>query len=68
MRALRLGLPLGSIVIIAMGLAVALSAGSWTGWVIVAIGLIDLASIPFVLRAVGARRSRSPANPYARED
>jgi hypothetical protein len=68
MKALRLGLPLGSIAIIAVGLAVAISAGSWTGWVIVAIGLIDFAAIPFVLRAVGARRSHSVPNPYARED
>ena len=71
----------GAFAIVVIGLAVAL-AGQWFGWPIAAFGVLDAASIPFVLRAVGSRRSASlpgersgpdPAadpsyNPYARED
>ena len=48
----------GSFAIIVVGLAVAL-AGQWFGWLIAAFGALDAASIPFVLRAIGSRRSRA---------
>jgi len=46
----------GAFAIIVVGLGMAL-AGQWFGWLIAAFGALDAASIPFVLRAIGARRT-----------
>jgi hypothetical protein len=80
-KVLTVALVSGSLLIIGIGL-VAVLAGQWFGFLIAAFGVIDAATIPFVLRAVESRRSSSspngqPApdssldpshNPYARED
>lgn len=80
--ALAAALVAGAMVIIAAGGIVTLLAG-WYGLLIVAFGLIDLATIPFVLRAISGSRGGSATgepepsageaadpdyNPYARED
>jgi hypothetical protein len=72
-RVLRYALLAGSLLLIGIGLALALT-GAWFGWVIAAFGVIDAATIPFVARFIGrgTDRAQPPAdpdyNPYARED
>ena len=79
--ALRWALPLGSVVIIAVGAAIAVSGSTTVGIIIAAVGLVDLATVPFILRRAGNARTteRAPLstpdaaadpsyNPYARED
>ena len=74
-------LPLSSVVIIAIGAATAIAGNATLGIVIAAVGVIDLATVPLVLRRVGQpRATKSPSssspdaaadpsyNPYARED
>ena len=78
---LRWVLPLSSLAIIAAGGAVAAFGDTTTGLLIAAVGLVDLLTVPFVLRRIGASRGKAPAgpeaadptadpdyNPYARED
>ena len=79
-KTLTLALPLGALGIAGAGVWLALGGSGW-GWIIVAFGLLDLATIPFVLRTV-ARKSGATetaesgsdpivhptGNPYARED
>jgi hypothetical protein len=78
---LRWALPLSSLAIIAAGGVVAASGDTTTGLLIAAVGMVDLLTVPFVLRWIGASRGRAPGdpqatdptedpdyNPYARED
>lgn len=55
-KVLMVTLASGSLLIVGIGLAVAL-AGQWWGLLIAAFGVLDAATIPFVLRAVGSRRA-----------
>ena len=55
-KVLMVTLASGSLLIVGIGLAVAL-ADQWFGWLIAAFGVLDAAAIPFVLRAVGSRRT-----------
>lgn len=57
---LRIALLAGSLAIIAVGVVIALS-GSAYGWAIAAFGVVDLVTIPLVLRSVSG--DRSPAGP-----
>lgn len=59
---LRIALLAGALGIIGAGLIVALS-GSAFGWAIAAFGVVDLVTIPIILRAVSGKRT--PAGPAA---
>jgi hypothetical protein len=63
--ALRWALPLSSVVIIALGAGMAIAGSTTVGLIIAAAGVIDLATVPFILRRIG--RTEEP-NRYARED
>jgi len=65
-KVLMVALASGSLLIVVIGLAVAL-AGQWFGFLIAAFGVLDAATIPFVLRAVGSRRTRSGSASTERE-
>ena len=79
---IRWVLPLSSVVIIAVGAGIAIAGETTLGIIIAAVGVVDLAAAPLVLRAIGRARTvdsgstpppADPAadpsyNPYARED
>jgi membrane protein implicated in regulation of membrane protease activity len=56
----------GSMVIVGLGLAVVLSGESF-GWAIVAFGVLDLATVPFVARRVAGARTQTAERPTTAE-
>jgi len=63
-KVLTAALVAGSLLIIGVGLAIALS-GAWFGWVIAAAGLLEAITMPFVLARIGRGRRGRPAEPTA---
>jgi len=53
MHSLRWALPLSSFVVIATGAGLAIAGNTTVGLIVAAVGVVDLAMVPFVLRRVG---------------
>jgi hypothetical protein len=66
-----MALVLGALLTIGVGVYLGFG-GQWFGWLLAGFGLLDLASVPFLVRRIeGQRTVDGPDpdyNPYARED